>query len=188
LNNRLINFKATKTTLPLYYPAPAEVEDLLADGKVLKFNSLPDLMGESSARSEEQQARKLQSRPKEDVALEALRRSEILAKLSGEELNDRLTEMFRAARTSLEEGGSNTLFLALGMLQWVESRDVERKLLAPLIMIPVTLERKGIMSGFTLRRHDDDTVVNPTLLQLLEQQFEVCVDGITGATDLPMDD
>ena len=43
--------------------------------------------------------------------------------LPAEELQSRLLATYYAARTSLEEQGVNTLFLALGMLRWSEPDD-----------------------------------------------------------------
>jgi hypothetical protein len=44
-------------------------------------------------------------------------------------LNVRLKELFREVRTSFEERGANTLFLALGFLQWLQ-KDGTRDCLA----------------------------------------------------------
>jgi very-short-patch-repair endonuclease len=188
LRNRQLNFKQSKQTIPIYYPEPAHIEDLLADGKGLKVKSLPELMTGSEIRSNTEQLRKTATSHKEDIAREAFNKGELLAELTGIELDSRMTEIFRSARTAQEEGGANTLYLVIGMLQWVEKTDINRLLLAPLIMVPVTLERKAIRSGFTLKRHDDEAIVNPTLIQLLEQQFSLRIEGITGAIELPSDD
>ncbi len=188
LRNKLLNFKPTKQSVPLYYPEPAHIEDLLAAGKGLKLKALPDMLPTHDPRAEQQQSRATQAQLREHMAREAFRRNELLADISGNELDGRLTEIFRSARTAQEEGGSNTLFLAIGMLQWVDSKTATRKMQAPLVMVPVTLERQSVNSGFSLKRHDDDTIVNPTLLQLLEHQFELRIPGISGASELPVDD
>jgi very-short-patch-repair endonuclease len=186
LRNRLLNFKPTKQIIPLYYPDPAVVEELLAEGKTLKIKSLPDLLSGSEIRSNESQNRKDNSSLKEDVAREAFKRAEFLADIPADELDKRLTEIFRSARNALEEGGSNTLYLAVGMLQWTESAESSRAFSAPLILVPTVLERQAVRGGFFLKRHDDDIIVNPSLLQMLSLQFDLQIEGITGATELPM--
>ncbi|CAJ0727686.1 hypothetical protein R77592_01408 [Ralstonia mannitolilytica] len=85
----------------------------------------------------------------------------------------------------MEEGGANTLFLAFGMLQWQESKDAESSHLAPILLIPVTLSRQSVRSGFRLVRHDDDALVNPTLLQKLLQDFSL---KLPSFDTLPTDD
>lgn len=188
LRNKLINFKANKQSIPLYTQHPAAIEDLLAQSKSLKLKSLPDLMPVNDPRALEQQARSTQASLQQHLAQQALGKHELMAELSGEELDQRLTEIFRAARLAQEEGGANTLFLVFGMLQWSDQKDSSRKMLAPLLMVPVSLERQSVHSAFSLRRHDDDSVVNPTLLQLLEHQFNLKIPLITGASELPQDE
>src|SRR5471030_1660534 len=53
-------------------------------------------------------------------------------------LQTRLLNTYYFARTSIEEQGVNILYLALGMLRWNDGEDDR---LAPLLLIPVTLER-----------------------------------------------
>jgi very-short-patch-repair endonuclease len=54
----------------------------------------------------------------------------------------RLVTTYRAAVEQFEERGVNTLFLALGMLEW-KAPEEEATHRAPLILVPVTLERTG---------------------------------------------
>lgn len=188
LRNRLINFKATKQVIPLCCPEPSRLEDVLVGGKAFKLGALKDQVSDQDPRSTDQQRRRTAADLMEHVVRDAFVRNELLAELTIQELDRRLTEIFRAARMAQEEGGANILFLVLGMLQWKESKDSDRTLMAPLIMVPVTLERRSVNSGFTLKRHDDETIVNPTLLQLLESKFDLYIDGIRPGAELPMDE
>src|SRR5271170_3674748 len=58
---------------------------------------------------------------------------------------DRLNTISRniadAAKTAIEESGANMLYLSLGYLEWYESDDSEEPHLAPLITLPVTIDR-----------------------------------------------
>lgn len=189
LRNKLINFKeSSKQAVPLFTPQPEDVENLLAQGKALKLKSLLDLMPEQDPRALEHQARSTQATLQAHLSRQALSKQELLADLDGDQLDKRLTEIFRNARTAQEEGGANTLFLVFGMLQWTDSKDRSRSMRAPMVMVPVTLERQSVNSAFVLRRHDDDTIVNPTLLQLLEHQFELKIPRVTHASELPQDE
>lgn len=189
LRNKLINFKeSSKQAVPLFTPQPEDVENLLAQGKALKLKSLLDLMPEQDPRALEHQARSTQATLQAHLSRQALSKQELLADLDGDQLDKRLTEIFRNARTAQEEGGANTLFLVFGMLQWTDSKDRSRSMRAPMVMVPVTLERQSVNSAFVLRRHDDDTIVNPTLLQLLEYQFELKIPRVTHASELPQDE
>jgi len=57
------------------------------------------------------------------------------------QLQARLLATYHSARTSMEEQGVNTLYVALGMLRWTEREESEKEYHAPLILIPVELER-----------------------------------------------
>ena len=52
-------------------------------------------------------------------------------------------------------------------------------------MVPVKLQRKSVQHGFSLQRHDEDTLVNVTLLELLRRDYELEVPGLD---PLPEDD
>ncbi|MGN5478215.1 DUF4011 domain-containing protein [Cupriavidus basilensis] len=56
--------------------------------------------------------------------------------------------MYRSSRAALQEGGSNTLFLALGFLSWTREATDDKRFRAPLILVPASLERKNARSGF----------------------------------------
>ena len=62
------------------------------------------------------------------------------------------------------------LFLCLGFLKW-QPQDGVGPYRAPLVLIPVQLERKSVRSGFRLALHEDDIRFNPTLLQMLRRDF-----------------
>ena len=104
-----------------------------------------------------------------------------------EELSKRAVDIYRKARTALEEGGANTLYLALGFLLWKHSdRKDERRFRAPLILLPVTFERKSVRSGFRLSLHDDEPRFNTTLLEMLRKDFHLDIKGLDGP--LPTDE
>lgn len=131
-----------------------------------------------------------EGREREDVrrehALDALKRREVFVSIPQEELDARLVELYRAARNTLQEGGANTLFLAIGFLSWTRDDKAGQRYRAPLILVPVTLHRKSVRSGFTLVLHDDEPRFNPTLIEMLRQDFKLNL-GIADG-ELPKDD
>lgn len=186
LRNNLLNFKAGKKSLKLESPDPAALEDILASGKKLKLLTRPDLMDGADPRDQAL----YELREREDVrrlhALDALKRNEVFVGLSSAEMEARLIELYRGARTALQEGGSNTLYLALGFLSWERADRGGQKYRAPLVLIPVTLERKSARSGFSMVLHDDEPRFNPTLIEMLRQDFELNLGSLE--TELPRDD
>ncbi|WKB54977.1 DUF4011 domain-containing protein [Eleftheria terrae] len=173
LRNNLLSFKAGKKSLPLDAPEASRLEDLLASGQAVKLLPRPGLMEGADPRSQALH----ESREREDLrrqhALEALERKEVFVGLPAPELEARLVELYRSARATLQEGGSNTLYLALGFLSWTRGDREGRRFKAPLLLVPVLLERKSVRSGFSLRLHDDEPRFNPTLIEMLRQDFRL---------------
>ncbi|HEY2346367.1 MAG TPA: DUF4011 domain-containing protein [Xanthomonadaceae bacterium] len=185
MRNRLLNFKPTKSNIQLYVSDPASLEDVLAEGAEFRFQPVPRLMEGADPRVAAVHAGRNGEQPLQGLARDALARHELLAMVEPDKLDARLLEIFSNAKLSLEEGGSNTLFLALGFLRWTDADHAQAAHLAPLLLVPVTLQRKSVRSGYTLTRHDDETIVNPTLLQLLREEFQL---RLTGLEPLPRDE
>ncbi|HEU5116794.1 MAG TPA: DUF4011 domain-containing protein, partial [Isosphaeraceae bacterium] len=93
--------------------------------------------------------------------------------VSAEELEQRLLKTYHAARTSIEEQGVNTLFLALGMLWWFDKDNRERALKAPLLLIPVELERSSARERFRLRHDGNDVSENLSLAEKLRLDYRI---------------
>lgn len=178
LRNRLLNFKQTKATLQLVAPNLGALEDSLAAGQEFRIRALPTLMEGADPRSAAVHVSRTGNSPLDDMATQSLANREVIAKLPQDALDGSLLALFSAARTGLEEGGANTLYLALGMLKWREAEKAESSHVAPLILVPVSLTRQSVKSGFRLIRHDDETIINPTLLQLLRNSFSLNVQGL----------
>ncbi|WP_301002424.1 DUF4011 domain-containing protein [Capsulimonas corticalis] len=70
--------------------------------------------------------------------------------------------------SALREQGINILFLAAGMLEWVDP-DTRSATRSPLLLIPVQLERLPGGDAFKLTRFEDEIEVNPTLRYRLSQ-------------------
>lgn len=79
------------------------------------------------------------------------------------------------ARTAIEEQGVNVLYVAFGFLTWTETPDSKWELVSPLILVPVTLSIESLTSPYVLKIHEDEIVVNPTLVYKLENDFGICL-------------
>ena len=184
LRNRLLNFKPAKTNLQLVIPDAAVLEDILADGAEFAFQPLPQMMDNADGRVTAVHVSRTGQQPLVELASDCLQRGELLTMVAKDKLDGRLLDIYSGAKLSLEEGGSNTLFLSLGFLKWTEDDASKTAYLAPLLLVPVTLSRESVRSGFKLTRHDDDALINPTLLQLLQNNFAL---DIPGLNPLPKD-
>ncbi|MGX9181809.1 DUF3320 domain-containing protein [Mesorhizobium sp. BHbdii] len=185
LRNRLINFPDSKKTIPFLCTDVAYLEDRLANGAAVRLISLPEQnpLGERDAELyRDVHGRDLQR----GFAAEALLRDELASTLDARQLEARLIDLYRQVRNDFAEGGANTLFLAVGFLRWKKKPEDERSYRAPLLLVPVRLERRSASSRFTIRFHEDEPRFNATLLQFLERDFELRLPQFAG--DLPLDD
>jgi hypothetical protein len=82
-------------------------------------------------------------------------------------------KLFSEARTFEEEQGVNILFLAIGFLNWFEDIRSEERCSAPLLLVPVSLERRQGRNQFVLRGRDDDMIVNVSLAEKLRTAFAI---------------
>ena len=185
LRNRLLNFKPTKGTIPILSAAPEYVEDELAANIELQVQPRPKMMGEDDPRNAATYTQQQKADALSEYLREELRQKRLRSGLDETEHNRRLIDLYRAARLALEENGTNTLFAAVGILEWRETEPSDRVLRAPLLLVPVQLKRKSVIEGFTLLRIDEETRLNVTLMEMLRQQFHK---EIPGLDLLPEDD
>ena len=181
LRNRLLNYRDSKQTLPLRCPSVATLEDELAAGKKFRVFSLIDNgpIGKRKVSLEEAQ------RIEEEVVCNAFEQGQVVVPLTGQEMNSRLLTLYRRAKSDMQEGGTNTLFLASGFLRWKKDKGDPRTYRAPLVLIPVKLERRSVQSSFWVTHHEDDVRINLTLLEFLKRDFSINIPELEG--ELPRD-
>jgi very-short-patch-repair endonuclease len=184
LKNRLLNFKDTKSTVGIECPDPASLEDRLSDGDRFKLLGKSSVLDGSDGRDAALMADRQNEDARKDFILDAMKRGDLHASVVDTELEGRLTDLYRASKLAFEEGGANILYLCLGFLKWTPQADAG-PYRAPLILIPVQLERKSVRSGFRLALHEDEARFNPTLLQMLKQDFDLKMPEVDG--ELPQD-
>lgn len=183
--NRLLNVKLGTTSIRLLCPNPAALEDRLADGASFRVVAAPQMEG-NVGRDGDLHLQRTGEELTQVYARDALERGEILSLLPADKLDAQLVELYRKTRLDLAEGGANTLFLAVGFLVWKKSDSDTRSYRAPLILLPVKLERRSVRSGVKLSVHEDEPRFNLTLLQMLRQDFELDIPELAGA--LPTDE
>ena len=182
LRNRLLNYRDSKQTLPFRCQNVAALEDALAAGKKFRGLSLKDddPIGDRTVSPEDAQ------RIEEELARDAFERGQIPVPLTRQDMNSRFLTLFRRAKSDMQEGGTNTLFLAVGFLRWKKTEGDTYTYHAPLLLIPVKLERRSARSDFKIVHHEDGVWINSTLLEFLKRDFELRIPELEG--ELPRDD
>lgn len=184
LRNMLVSFRVTKNALQLISPELAALENALSSGsdfrimprakdwdKTLRDNQFYFIENGESA---------VQNLVREDFSGKRLR-----CFADEKELNEALKNLYRRAKVSIEENGTNTLYLALGFLRWYESDVSEKARYAPLILLPIDIVRKSAQSGYVIRMRDEEPQMNITVLEMLRQDFGI---NIGGLDPLPQDE
>ena len=87
-----------------------------------------------------------------------------------ENLYSRLLKTNAEARTLLEEQGINSLHLALGAVVWRESETSQQTRTAPLLLIPVALERKEASTEFTTSFTGEETGANASFVEKVRNE------------------
>ena len=174
--NRLLNFVETKKTIRLCAHDLAALEDRLQAGGRVRIAPRPDLGQNGDApRDLELASQRSGTDVLADYLTDELRAGRLRADLDDDVLQDRLVEIFRHARTSLEESGANTLYLAIGFLEYYESRDAEKPRRAPLLLLPLLVERTSVQDGCRFVLDDAEPRLNQTLRQFLQRDFDLRV-------------
>ncbi len=99
--------------------------------------------------------------------------SKLQTALTPEGLQRRLLDLYRDARTMIEEQGVNILYLVLGHLKWYEAEHADTPRFAPLILVPVELSRKSASERFVLTWTEDDIEENLSLRAKLKADFGI---------------
>ena len=87
-----------------------------------------------------------------------------------DELQKRLKKLYNETKTSLEEQGYNTLYLALGFLEWTEVDYQEKIYAAPLILVPLNITRPSFASEIKVSWNFEEIKSNVSLAYKLKEQ------------------
>lgn len=90
-----------------------------------------------------------------------------------DKLDTRLLKIESEAHTLLQEQGIDVLHLAMGVLEWYEDPNARTPRYAPLVLIPVEMNRESARSGFTVSYTDVELSPNLTLAAKLRGEFRV---------------
>lgn len=185
LRNKLLNFKFTNKAVQILCPDIATLEDALADGDKFEVLANPSEFAEDDPRNAEVFRRRTGDDARKVVLQEEFKARRLRAGAGRDKLSRQMLEIYREANLQLEEGGASTLYLALGFLAWYETPTSQKRLLAPLILVPVEISRGSILEGFRLRKRDDEARINTTLLELLSKDFQLTLPSMD---PVPQDD
>lgn len=100
-----------------------------------------------------------------------LKRHQVLLYKEGGKPSAVLREIGKRARTVLEETGINIAYLALGFFRWREREDVLTELLAPILLVPVSVDCESVIDPCKIRMLGEETILNPTFDFKLQTEY-----------------
>ena len=159
MRNKLLNFKKTAKSLEIVDENIVELFDLL----ILKQKRMGFLPRKGSFVQEDNTWHSF------DKVKESHTDNYLQTNLEEKTLNRWLLRSLNDNRSMIQEQGFNSLFLALGFVEWIDPKS-NNKYSAPLILIPVELERESIETSFKLSWNDDDIRSNLSLQFKLSEQ------------------
>ncbi|WJV61122.1 DUF3320 domain-containing protein [Pectobacteriaceae bacterium C52] len=196
--NKLLNIPRSKTAklLEIIDERSAEIYRLLVkEGKVLTF-----LPGRAGKKGELIDSEDVETDLDEAIVDERLlvfdddvdsnairaehRDTKLQTRLTPQGLQKRLLDLYHDSKTLEEEQGVNILYLTLGTLKWIDPNNKEKIRYAPLILIPVSLERGTSGERFKLRVRQDEIIENLSLEAYLLRTHEIILPKINTEEEL----
>lgn len=183
LRNNLLNIRFSRNMLQMIDIDINALEDILSDGKSFSIQPHPNAI--ISAKYNQYYASLHSSSVEFQKANEELMYNRLLTYYHQKDLDSILTFMDKNAKQAIDENGSSTLFLGIGLLQWFDRKTPSQPRLSPILLLPVEISRRSVNSKFTLRSREEETMINITLLEFLRQEYEM---NLSGLEQLPQDE
>ena len=184
LRNTLINLRLTQNVIPILSSSLVDLEDALSNGCEYGIGARPAEWQFSE--DDHKNLEKLMDLGPHKALIQSEFQNKRLRTILGEgELGRAVVNLYRSAKNSLEENGANTLYLALGLLRWYETKSSQKARYAPIVLLPVEIIRKSALKGYVIRLREEEPQVNITLLEMLKQDFGISIGGLD---PLPQDE
>ncbi len=191
LRNPLLNYRPSRARgVQIMDERPEEVfRILVTENKTMTFKAVPESEDADSEEDREdgEGLAEYLDQPEESASGEAAARHldrKLQTSLTSPKLQTRLLKTQRAARTFIEEQGINTLFLALGMLRWFEDENSQVERSAPLVLVPLHMERSSIQERFHVEYTGDELGENLSLASKLRLEFDISLPDMPGADEM----
>ena len=166
LRNQLLNFKSRAKTITIVNQTPVNLFQtlVLQDSKMYFVANKKDKKEDKSS---------VWDHIPFDFSKFSEGDKKLATDLTPKELQKRLYYINNQAKTMLQEQGYNILYLAIGFLEWTDKAKPKQRNNAPLVLIPVAMERKKVGESFNLEWTGEDIQTNISLkAKLLEAGIE----------------
>jgi len=179
--NTLLHFKPRSESLTIVDEISVEIFNLLiTEQKLLSFLPIPKGKENNNIELFDE----LPILFSEDLDPKRHTDTRLQTKLNQDQLDKKLIKINTEAETYFQEQGIDILYLALGFLSWFEDDNSELERLAPLVLIPVSLNRTTAIERFKLKYTQVDLGTNLTLKAKLKTDFAIDLPDFEEETDI----
>lgn len=199
--NMLLNLPLNASVMPIMSSHIDELEDALADGREFHLLPIPEWIVSLSFTVIDEKGNESKPQPwildavKQNGIFEIthwpvgrdfdfnekfrqeFRNHRVYTYRAPKQLDRELTSIYRSARSSQQENGISSLYLAIGLLRWFPVGE-EKPNYAPLILLPIEIIRKSAHQGYALHARDEEPHFNTTLLEMLRQNYNLDIHGL----------
>ena len=184
--NNLVNFKDTKTsTVEVLLPFSDALFEAV-DGTTSFEVFDPMLIDEDDAREEssEQEQQSIEEQEKSAIfevrtsfltrySGKIKRHNQILLYNSAANPISAVKNIDKKAREFIEETGVNVAYMAFGFIHWKESTSSNVVFRAPILLVPIQLERASEVEPYYIKLAEDDIIVNPTFSYKMDAEYGI---------------
>lgn len=111
--------------------------------------------------------------------------SKLQTKLTADKLQRRLFTLYNEAREVIEEQGINTLYLSVGILNYIDTD--KKKRTAPLVLIPVKLSRKTAKDKFELEWLEEEIASNLSIIEKLKIDHNIILPKLGNSENIDIE-
>lgn len=182
LRNNFLNLSLRAKAIQFVSFDVGKIEDYLQDGDEYCITAMPDV--DLKLTRDEQLVRSGSAASLSELVINDIQKDKALhTYLDDGETQRILKNIYRSSKVSIEETGSNSLYLAIGLLRWYEKKNSPKSRFAPVLLLPVEMLYKR--GRYYIRKRDEDISLNITLFEYIRQAFGIVVKGID---PLPVDE
>ncbi len=173
LRNSLLNMRFNKKNLLLISAGINKIEDYLSGGEEFRIFPRPSEIKIDDENIANANITVVPGSDLEKFILRDVDNKKLHSVYSESENIDALKALYRTSKSSLEENGANTLYMAIGLLKWFETPKSETPRFAPILLLPIDIIKRNSSSGYVIRCRDEEVIANVTLAEMLRQNYEV---------------
>ncbi|MCQ2135586.1 MAG: DUF4011 domain-containing protein [Bacteroidales bacterium] len=173
LRNNLISVHTHASCLQLMCPEPERVGAMIENGRALSIWGSPDPAWIGPMLRKGIVAQLCEPDMMWNYCREEAKDCRLHSFIGPNDTEDRVVALRKAAKSTMEESGANTLFLSIGALRWYDEEG-KGPYVAPVLLYPV--EFSGLKN--TLVETGEEPIINMTLMEMLRQRFSLNIPGL----------